>query len=170
MAFANSTTPKNRITRSVKPGSLFEDARNVISTSTDINQGDLCFYDGSSDTIKTITAEADCVTFVGIMDETLVDGVPLQPYTTATSGSVALGSVKGPKYGVIANMKLYTGDSFVSGDPVYAAPSDADAQTVSSSGTKAIGIYQGADVTATSDSTGEVYFGHRYPGDVLAGL
>lgn len=162
-----ATTPKNRITRTVNPGSIFESALNVIGSSTSWNQGDLLYYDGSTDTLKPVTTETNGTTFCGIATNTIVEGVPKQPYSTATAGSEAIQSVQGPVYGVIANMKLYTGDSFVSGDPVYVGPSDSDAQTVQASGTKAIGIYQGPDITAASDSTGEVLLGHRYPGDTL---
>ena len=38
------STPKNRITRSITPNSLFEEAKAAVTTSTSWNQGDLLFF------------------------------------------------------------------------------------------------------------------------------
>jgi hypothetical protein len=54
---------------------------------------------------------------------------------------------------VIAKLKLKSGDAFVPGGAVYYG---GDAQTVSSTGTNAVGYFQDAAITATSTSEGNV--------------
>jgi hypothetical protein len=64
-------------------------------------------------------------------------------------------------------MKAKVGDTFNPGDLVYLDPAD-DVQTVSSAGTKAIGVYVGPLLSAApAGSQVEVHLGHRYPGDTL---
>lgn len=157
---------QNRITRTIKRGAIFEDAKNVVSAAVSYVQGDLCYFDTSNKLVKKITADADCATFLGISDITVVSGKLPQAYTTNVDASVAISSLPGPIFGVVAEMKLKTGDAFTPGCLVYGTA--VDAQTISSAGTKAIGVYQGITVaSAASGDVGEVELGHRYPGDTL---
>lgn len=150
-----ATTPKNRITRSVAPYSLFESAKALISTAISFNQGDLLWLDTVNHLVKPVTADADAATFLGIARVTISSGVLVSPYQgTAVDAAVAISDVPGPQAGVIAKMKLKAGDSFVPGGAVYA--SSVDAQTVAATGTNAIGKFQGAAITAVSGDEGEV--------------
>lgn len=162
-----ATTGKNTVTRSVAPKSLFESAINQISSACTWNQGDMLYFDTTAKILKPMDSEANGEFMCGIARQTIVSGKEVQPYTTLTNGAQAIADLAGPLYGVVAKLKLKSGDAFVAGQLVYAGPSDTDAQTVQTSGTKAVGLYQGAALTAASDSVGEVLIGARYPADTL---
>ena len=156
---------KNRIVRSIKPGSIFESAKNVIDTTISFEQGDLMYFDDTANLIKKVTSDANAATFLGIATQTVVNGKYKAVHTTDVDASVSIDDINGPVYGVIAKMKLKVGDAFNPGDLVYVG---SDAQEVSSSGTKAIGVYQGKVIAAAvSGDEGEILLGHRFPGDVL---
>ena len=153
-----ATTPKNRITRSVNPKSVFESAKALISSAISFNQGDILFLDETNHLIKPVTADADGATVLGIAQATISSGKVVGPYAgLATSSAQAIEDIAGPVYGVIVKLKLKSGDSFVPGGAVYACA--VDAQTVSSSGSNQIGIFQNDAVTAGSSSEGEVLVG-----------
>lgn len=155
-----ATVAKNRITRSVRPGSAFESAKSVISSASTWNQGDLVYFDDTANVLKAVTADADGATFCGIARQSIVAGKPLSPYQgTAVDGAQAIEEIGGPQFGVIAKLKLKSGDTFNPGDLVYATA--VDAQTVSSAGTNAIGIFQDATIVASSGSEGQVLLGNR---------
>lgn len=157
-----ATVAKNNIVRSVAPNAVFESALNVISAASDINQGDLCFFDDTANVIKAVTAETDSATFLGVSRVTLVDGKPVSPYPgTSNAAAISFQDVPGPQYGVEAELILKTGDTFNPGDLVYCTA--VDAQTVSSAGaTAAIGVYLGKTVTATAGQTGIIRIGNRF--------
>jgi hypothetical protein len=160
------STPKNRITRSVAVNSLFASALKVISAAVSFNQGDLLVFDDTANLLKVPTAEAEGATFLGIAPVTVVSGKLKYPYTTDVDASSAIADVPGPVFGVVAKMLLKVGDVFAPGDAVYLSPADG-AQVVSSAGTKSIGVFVGAGVTAVAGSEGEVRIGCRHPGDTL---
>jgi hypothetical protein len=156
-----ATVAKNRITRSVRPGSAFESAKQVVGSASTWNQGDLLYFDDSANLLKPVTADADAATFCGIARQSVVNGKPVSPYQgTAVDAAQAIEDLGGPQYGVIAKLKLKSGDSFSPGDLVYA--SSVDAQTVSVTGTNAIGIFQDAAIVAASGSEGQVLLGLRF--------
>lgn len=157
---------KNRITRlSGNAKSVFPDASTVIDATTSWEQGDLLFLD--SGLLKPIAAEVDAATFVGIAESTVVLGKVKSPYSTATDAAAGAVPVVGGVYGVVAKMVAKTGDAFNPGDLVYSVA--ANPQQVSSTGSKAIGIYQGGVVaSAAAGSEVECLLGHRFPGDALA--
>ena len=153
-----ATTPKNNITRSVRPGSIFESALALISSAVSFNQGDLLYLDATNHLIKPVTGDADGATVLGIARNTVVSGKLISSYSgTAVDASQAIEDVAGPQFGIIAKLKLKSGDAFVPGGAVYA--SSTDAQTVSSTGTNKIGIFQDASITASSGSQGNVLVG-----------
>lgn len=160
------STPKNRITREIAKNSLFASALKVISSAVSFNQGDLLVFDDTANLLKVPAAEAEGSTFLGIAPVTVVAGKLKYPYTTDVDASQAISDVPGPVFGVEAKMLLKVGDTFNPGDNVYLSPADG-AQVVSSAGTKAIGVYVGATVTAVSGSEGNVRIGCRHPGDAL---
>lgn len=153
-----ATTAKNLITRSVRPGSIFESALALISSAVSFNQGDLLYLDTVNHLIKPVTADADGATILGISRATIVNGKLISSYSgTAVDASQAIEDIAGPQFGIIARLKLKSGDAFVPGGAVYACA--VDAQTVSSTGTNKIGIFQDASITASSGSTGQVLLG-----------
>jgi len=155
-----ATSPKNRITRSVSPKSVYESAINVIDATVSFNQGDILCLD--SGLLKAVTADADGATVLGVAQSTIVLGKVVGPYSgLATSAAQAIEDIAGPVYGVIVKMKLKSGDTFAAGDAVYACA--VDAQTVSSAGTNQIGIFQGDTVTAGASSEGEILIGAVTP-------
>lgn len=164
------TAAKNTIIRSVSPGSVFPSARKVISSAVSYNQGDLLVFDATNKLIKVPTAETEGNTFLGVATETIVSGKLQSPYTTAVDASQAISDVPGPEYGVVAQCTLKGGDSLTAGQLVYLRPEEGT-RCIQSTGTKAIGVYQGAAVTggpSTSPTNVEIYIGHRYPGDTLS--
>jgi hypothetical protein len=159
------STAKNRITRSVAPKSLFEDATALTDATISYNQGDLLCLDGATFLIRKLALETEAASILGIATETVVNGALKSPYTgTSVDASAALGHVPGPTYGVIAKMILKTGDSINPGGLVYWFGD----QTVSATGTKAIGVYQGkAIASAVAGTEVEVLLGARSPNDQL---
>lgn len=154
-----ATSSQNRIVRSPRPGSIFESALKLISSSSSWNQGDLIYLDTTAHILNAVTSDTTGATCMGIARQTIVSGKLVQPYVTAVDASQAIEDVAGPQYGVIASMKLKSGDVFVPGQSVYA--SSVDAQTVSASGTNAIGIFQDAQITAAASSVGNCLLGAR---------
>lgn len=160
---------KNTITRSVSKGSIFESAKAIHDATITYNQGDLLCFDSSAHLIKIPAVEGDGSTFLGVATESVTSGKLNSPYTTAVDAAAAISDVPGPAYGVIAKCRLKPSDTLNPGDLVYLYPTDS--RGVQASGTKAIGVYQGATVTgapSTSYTEVEVLLGHRYPGDTLA--
>lgn len=158
----------NRITRSVSPRSVFEAADFVTSTTADYNQGDLLIFDDTNNVIRKPTTEAECVTFLGIAIQSVVDGKVVSPYQgTAVDAAQGIASLPGPVYGVIAKLVAKTGDAFNPGDLVYGDPVSG-AYHVQAAGTKAIGVYQGKVIaSAAAGQEIEVLLGTRFPGDAL---
>jgi hypothetical protein len=155
-----ATTAKNRITRSVAPKSLFESALSMIDSSVSFNQGDLLYLDTTNHLMKPIASDTNGLTCLGIARQTIVNGKLLSPYSgVATDAAQAIEDISGAQFGVIASMKLKSGDIFLAGQQVYAC--SVDAQTVSASGSNPIGIMQDAGLTAGASSTGNILLGAK---------
>jgi len=153
-----ATKAINNIVRSVRPGSIFESALAVISSAVSFNQGDLLYFDTTNKLIKPVTSDTDGARVLGIARNTLVNGKLISSYSgTAVDASQAIEDIAGPQFGVVALLKLKSGDAFTAGGLVYACA--VDAQTVSSTGTNPVGIFQDAAITAGSSSTGKVLVG-----------
>lgn len=158
---------KNTIVRSVAPKSVFEDATDLHSSTIDYDQGDFLVYDAATQLLKKPTLETEGVTMLGIGPQTIVDGQPKSPYQgTAVDASQKTPRLVGPTYGVVARCVAKTGDTFLRGGLVYLDPATGG-RGVSSAGTKAIGVYQGEQVTAVAGQEIECLIGARYPGDTL---
>lgn len=159
-----STLAVNNIVRGENAKSIFESAKAVISSAVTCNQGDLIAFDTSAKILKAVTATSDAANILGVACQTLVSGKVKSPYSgTAVDASQALEDVKGPVYSVVAKLSLLSGDTFHPGDKVYLAATDAQTVTVTDPGDhNHVGIFQGAQVTAGSGSTGEVLVGARY--------
>jgi len=148
------TIAKNRIVRQVAPISLFEEAQALVSSAIDWNQGDLIYLDTVANLLKPLGSDANAATICGIARQTIVAGKPKAVYQgTQVDAAAAIEGVAGPQAGVIAKMKLKSGDAFVPGGAVYYG---GDAQTVSSTGTNVVGIFQDAAITAGATSEGNV--------------
>jgi len=74
-----ATSPKNRITRSVSPKSVYESAINVIDATVSFNQGDILCLD--SGLLKAVTADADGATVLGVAQSTILLGKVVGPYS-----------------------------------------------------------------------------------------
>jgi hypothetical protein len=158
---------KNLITRSVAPKSLFADATALHSAAVSYNQGDLLILDTSGHLIAKPAAEADGATFLGIAIESVSAGVLVTPYTLASSVAPGASVLAGPQYGVIAKLTLKTGQSISPGNVVYLDPASGT-QNVQVTGTKSIGVYQGAAISGAAAGTQiEVLLGCRAPADTL---
>lgn len=158
-----ATLPKNNIVRSIAPKSIFESAKNVLSATNDFNQGDLIAFDTTNKVLKAVSATADAEFILGVSRQTIIDGKVKSPYSTSNDASVAIEDVAGPVYGVVAEMKLKSGDAFTPGCKVYATVVDAQTVSVTDPGdTFHVGIYQGKSVTAGASSVGDVLIGARY--------
>lgn len=150
------TTPKNRIVQSVAPKTVFPEASAVVDATVSYNQGDLLCLD--SGLLKAVTGDADGATILGIAPQTVVSGKPKAVYSgTAVDAAAAIEALSGPVYGVVAKLKLKTGDTFNPGDLVYC--SSVDAQTVSSTGTNQIGIFQDPTIVGAAGVEGRILLG-----------
>lgn len=167
----SATTASDRIVRGGPGKSLFDDCSNVTAGVT-WNQGDLIAFDTSAHKLKVVTAQTDAANIVGIADNTIVSGKLAGPYDgLAGNNTASIGPLfSGPKYGVVASLKLLSGDAFTTGCPVYlTTASDAQTVTVTAPSTNdPIGIYQGPAVTASSGSVGPVLIGCRYPNAAIS--
>lgn len=157
----------SRIVKEINKSSMFDAAKPYISSAISWNQGDLIYFDTADQLLKPLTVEANATGAVGIADFAIISGRAVSPIQgTAVDAAQAIAEVPGPLFNVVARMKLTTGDTFTAGCLVYAAGTDP--QMISSSGTKAIGIFNGPAVTSVPSGTeGEALLGHRYPADTL---
>jgi hypothetical protein len=149
---------KNTIVREVGRKSIFESAINVVSSAVSINQGDLVVFDDTANLLKLPSAETEGSTFLGVMMVSIASGKLVSPYTGIPDAvtTSAINDVPGPAYGVITP-----------GDSIYLDPATGT-RGVTNTGTKIIGIYQGATVaSATAGQEIEVLIGSRHNGDTL---
>lgn len=160
---------KNTIVREVSRKSLFASAINVISSSVSFVQGDLLVFDDTNNVLKLPAAEAEGSTFLGVATVSIASGKLIGPYSgipDAVSTS-AINDIPGPAYGVIAKCVAKTGIALAPGDSIYLDPATGT-RGVTNTGTKAIGIYQGATVaSAAAGQEIEVLLGCRHNGDAL---
>jgi len=152
MAISAATSSVDRIIRSKANNgkSLFEDGKAGVSSSSTWYQGDLICYDTSSHILRVVASTADAANVVGIADNQVSSGKLYSPYaglTNVDAAQVSPGFV-GPKYGVVASMKLHTGDTLAFGQKVYLSDGD-DTQTVGASAVgSVIGMYVGSGITS----------------------
>lgn len=158
----------NTITRSVAPKSIFESAKNVISSTTSFLQGDLLIFDTSTKVLRVAATEAEGATFCGVARLSISLGKPVSPYQgTAVDAAQAIVDIPGPTYGVVAKCIILTGDSVNPGDNIFLSPG-VGTRGVASTGTKAIGTYEGPAIAGAAALTQiEVLLGARYPNDTL---
>lgn len=159
----------NSLRRKIATKSIFESAINVISSDVTADQGDLMYFNTSTKLISRLSLEGNADTFLGVMPVSIVAGKIASPYSTPVDASRAIADVPGPQFGDIHAMLGKPGDAFTPGCDVYASPTDGN-RYVSISGTKPIGTYQGAAVTAAASDTPttvECLIGARYPNDML---
>lgn len=157
-----ATVSKNNIYRSVSRNSAFSDISGAVNSSSNINQGDLCWYDISTHLVKITTGAAgDGAAILGVSPVKIVAGVLASPYSTSTDASEKASGIPAPVFGVEATLKLLSGDAFTFGAKVYTNSADAQTVTITANGT-AIGHYVGSAVTAGASSTGPVRVYNNY--------
>jgi hypothetical protein len=157
----------NKIVRDLGKKSVFPDATAEISSAVSFNQGDLLVFNDTTNLLKVPAAEAEGLTFLGIAEVTIVSGKLASPYVTDVDAAQAISSIPGPVYNVVADLVAKTGDAFNPGDLVYLDPATGT-RGVSSTGTKAIGVYQGKAIgSASAGQEIEVLLGTRFPADAL---
>lgn len=161
---------QSKITRSMAPKQIFADLTGKVAATTNFTTGDLLCWDSTNNIVYLPTAEANGSTFLGISDSAVVNGVLQGPYTGITDNNSAIPSyvIPGPFYGVYAKATLKTGDSLAVGAVVYLDPASG-AQNVSASGTKAIGVYEGASAISSAAAGTVIEFAvmARYPLDTI---
>lgn len=175
MAITAASVGADRIVRSDLGQSLFDDIKAVVSSSVTWKQGDLLSFDTSAHVLKLVAATSDAANFVGIADNYITSGKLVGPYDgltpvdAAQSGPYAIG----PKFGVVASLKLHTGDAFNPGNKVYLSNGD-DSQTVTVTDpgdANYIGIFVDAAVaSAASGQQAKIKIGARYPSATGTGL
>jgi hypothetical protein len=158
----------NNLVREVSPKSLFESAIDLIDATSTWLQGDLLIRDPATYLLRKPASEAECTDFCGIAVQTIVDGKAPSPVQgTMVDAAEGNDDIKGPVYGCIFSLILKTGDALNPGDVVYADPASGS-RNVSATGTKAIGVYQGAAIaSATAGQEILVLVGARAPSDAL---
>lgn len=157
MAISAATSSVDRIVKaSANNGkSVFDNGKSGVTTTTTWYQGDLICYDTSTHLLRVVAATTDGANLVGIADNQILNGQLYGPYAGLTAVDAAQSSPKfvGPKCGVVALMKLHTGDTIAFGQKVYLSDGD-DTQTVSStSAGTSIGVYQGSGVSSAPAGT-----------------
>lgn len=159
---------KSRIVLSMAPKEVFEDLQGKVAATTTYYTGDLLCWDSTNHIVYLPSSETNGSTFLGISDVSVVSGTIKQTYTGTDVSSVPSYEIKGPTYGVYAQLTLKTGDSLAIGDYVYLDPASGTSN-VQASGTKPIGIYVGnAAVSSAAAGTQVVcLLGARFPNDTL---
>ena len=157
---------RNNLIRQVRPGSLFESMKPVLSSASGCtwNQGDILCMDLNVGYLRPVTGSGDSSIVVGVAVVSITNGVKPSPYQgTAVDASAAIEDESGPVYGCVFQMVLATGAAFTPGKPVYLT---SDPQTVTSvSAGNAVGIFQGSSVaSAASGSYGDVLIGANFLG------
>jgi hypothetical protein len=161
-----ATTPNNNVVRGgAMARSLFMSALPVLSSAVSFNQGDLITFDTSAKVLKPAATGAGQY-FLGVAVNTVVSGLPKQPYTgTAVDASTGLSDLSGPVFGVVASLYLDTGTSLNPGDSVYISNTDAQHVTTTQGGGTdlAIGIYVGPAITSSAaGAKGDILIVARY--------
>lgn len=157
----------NTIVKSNQLKMLVDRIDHLVDSTTNFKKGDLLVFDNSTSKVKAISSESESINLIGISQVEVVNGKTKSAYL-GTSVDDAQGGVGivGAAFGVVAKLKLKSGESLNPGDLVYSDPS-IDAQTVKASGAtgaEPIGIYWGNAITSTSNNTEiEVLIGARYP-------
>lgn len=158
---------KNTIVRTLAPVSVFDSAKNLISSAISFNQGDLLFLDTTNHLLKVAAAETDSANFMGVARVTVVNGKIASPYNTDVVASQAVQDVPGPIVGVVAKCVLKTGDSLAPGQLVGLYPTAGTNGVSSTVTTNAIGVYQGpAIATAAAGTEVEIFIGSALIGGV----
>lgn len=159
---------KNTEVKIIAPKQIMPDAKPVVSSATNFAQGDILILDTSTHLLRAPTAEGECSACMGIAAIDVSNGKPLSPYTgTAVDAAAAVPALDGPIYGNTFKMLAKGSDAFNPGDMVYAYIAGGT-RYVSSSGTKAIGVYQGAAIaSAVAGQEIECLIGARFPNDAL---
>lgn len=170
MAISAATSSVDRIvlSQSNNSKSLFNSGKAGVSSSISWQQGDLVCYDTSTFLLRVVAATSDAANIVGIADNRILNGQLYSPYAGLTNVDAAQVSPDfvGPKYSVVAQMKLHTGDTLVFGQKVYLVDG-ADTQTVGATDPgdhNYVGIYMGSGITsAPAGSQVQVLIIARYP-------
>lgn len=159
--------PKNTLARRIAPKTIFPDIQKVVNSSSTWNEGDLLIFNTTTHRIEKPTLETQGSTFVGVSPIQISQGKPPAVYVADVDASAAIPAQMGPEYGNAYRVILKAGDAINPGDSVYLDPTSG-AQNVSVTGTKAIGTYYGAALTAATGGTViEVVIGARFPNDTL---
>ena len=160
----------NPTVRRVATKSRFPDATNVVSSSSNWQNGDLLAWDATNNIINSAESLTDNGALIlGVAVQSVTDGVVNDPYEGLTDVTPAAGALAGPEYGDVVSLQGKSGDTFTPGCYVYPDyTSSATRQVTSASGSlHAIGIYQGAQITAGASTNIEVLMGCRFPNDTL---
>jgi len=162
----------NNTTKQVAQKQLLPDIKAFVSSSTNFTQGDHQILDPSTYLVRAPTAESEAQYYLGYAAIDAASGKPLSPYPgTAVDAAAAIPSMPGPLFGNVASYTLKTGDSINPGANVYVylpGSGTLPNQYVSSTGTKPIGMYEGAAITSAASGTLiNVLIGARYPNDTL---
>jgi hypothetical protein len=162
------TTAYNNLVRGA-PRSVFESAKNVVDSTTTVNQGDLCSLNSVTLMVQPVSASTDAPFFVGVAKQTLINGKVKSPYIgTAVDAAQAIEDVAGPGFGAIYELTMKTGDAFPVACAVYLT-GDAQILTSVDPGTHDhVGIYQGPAVAvAAAGQKGYFLIGERYTSSTL---
>jgi hypothetical protein len=158
------TTPINNIVRGGAQGrSVFSSLLPVLSTSVSFNQGDLLYFNTSTHVVAP-AATGNAANCLGVAINTIVNGVPKSPYTTAVDASEGFSDLGGPLYGVVASLILDTGSTVNPGTLLYYSTVGAQNVTPTQPGSDpAIGIWVGPAVSSSAaGAKGDVLVGAAY--------
>lgn len=157
----------NSTARKIATKMRFVDIANKVSGSTTFNQGDHLIFDTTTNLVRKATLETEGATYLGIAPVSIVNGKYPASYVTDVDASVGRTALPGPTYGDVHRVMLKAGDAILPGDMVFLDPASGS-RFVSVTGTKNIGVYQGAALTGAAGGTEiEVLIGSRFPNDVL---
>lgn len=157
----------NPIARRVARNTLYADIKALITSSVSFNAGDLLIMNTSSHIVALPASETDGANFIGVAVVTVVSGQVASAISTDVDASVAAGSIPGPEFGDEYKVILSAGLTAHPGDKLYLDPTTGS-RNVAVTGTKPVGIYVGATITAvTGGSEIVAKLGVRYPSDAL---
>ena len=123
------------------PGkTMFESGKAVVSSASNWNQGDLVYLDTTNHILNRVSSTAHAISIQGVADNVVTSGKLAGPYDglTAVDAAQVTPDFAGSRYGVVASMKLVSGQAYNVGAKVYlwdsGLVSSVDSQTVYPSG------------------------------------
>lgn len=159
-------TGKNTTARKIATNFVVADIKPLVTSSVSFNQGDFLIMDTTDHIVAAPASETDGANLLGVASVDIVDGVLRSAISTDVDASLASPSIPGPSYGDEFLVVLKNSVTAHPGDALYLDPATGT-RGVTTTGTKKIGVWTGAQFTGDGTTEKPAKIGARYPDDAL---